>query len=60
MAELYNKNLCDVPVDVIDAAIAALSQGEQETYRLGVCSSSTPEVSVGAKIVSDYSNEPSL
>ncbi len=33
-----NKNSCEVPVEVIENAIAALvNNGEQEEYRLGAC-----------------------
>ncbi len=39
MIILGNKNSCEVPVEVIENAVAALSNGEMEEYRLGACNS---------------------
>lgn len=36
MITILNKNTQAVPTDIIDAAVNAYEQGEQETYNLGV------------------------
>ena len=53
MIIVLNKNTSAVPTDIIDAAVNAYEQGEQETYNLGTFENVTISNDMGAKPSND-------
>ncbi len=47
MIQVLNKNSVTVPTEIIDAAVNAYEQGEQETYNLGTFTTSEASNDIG-------------